>query len=88
MQLNYIFSSFYLHVLCVTTLSCDLGNSLASGKDITEYALLLIVMSLLDVTSQLCKPRKLMELFKAIAMSSPEFCQSDSTKYLNSYHQK
>lgn len=73
---------------CVTSLSCDLGNSLASGKDTAEYALLLRVMSLLDVTSQLCKPRKLMELLKAIAMSSPEFCQSDSTKYLNSYHQK
>lgn len=45
MQPNYIFTSFYFHMLCVTSLSCDLGSSSASGRNIAEYALLLSYVS-------------------------------------------
>lgn len=46
-------------MLCVASLSCDLRNSFASSRNIAEYTLLLRVMSLLDSTSQFCKPSKL-----------------------------
>lgn len=42
------------------------------------------LMSLLDATSHLCIPRNIIELLKAIAMSSLEFCQVNSAKYLRS----
>lgn len=40
MQHYYIFTSFCFHMFCVTSVSCDSGNSFAS-KDVVKYALLL-----------------------------------------------
>lgn len=73
-------------MLCVKSISSYMEN-FCKWRDIAKTALLLRIISFLDIISQLCMSRKLVEFLKVVSVISQNSV-SDLTKHLKSYHQK